>query len=81
MSSGWAVNVKESSADKATASKTYYVRVSGRHDAEAAVRRFLGAPGNIVEARLPVQSTVFDALDIPAGRVQEIRGGTKKAPE
>jgi hypothetical protein len=70
MSSEWAVNVKESRADRAAPSKTYYVRVSGRHDAEAAVRSFLGAPGNIVEARLPVQSTVFDALNIPDGNVR-----------
>lgn len=64
MSSGWAVNVRSRSFGDLEASRTYYSRVSGRQDAEEAVRRHLDAPGYAVEARLPVQSSVFDALNI-----------------
>ena len=65
MSSGWAVNVRARMSDDIGASETYYARVSDRHAAEEAVRRYLDAPTHIIEARLPVQSSVFDALNIP----------------
>jgi hypothetical protein len=52
-------------SDDLESSETYYVRVSDRHAAEDAVRRHLAAPSEIIEARLPVQSSVFDALGIP----------------
>jgi hypothetical protein len=42
-------------------SETYYARVSDREAAEEAVRRYLDAPSHITEARLPVQSSLFDA--------------------
>lgn len=64
MSSGWAVNVRARMSDKIEASETYYARVSDRQAAEEAVRRYLNAPTHIIEARLPVQSSVFDALKI-----------------
>lgn len=70
MSSGWAVNVKESPSDDFESSKTYYARVADRHHAAEAVRRHLAAArGNTIEARVPIQSTVFDALGIPDGEV------------
>lgn len=69
MSSGWAVNVKKGTLDDPASSKTYYTRVSGRHDAEQAVRFHLASPPHVIEARLPVQSSVFDALGIPAGGI------------
>jgi hypothetical protein len=70
MSSGWLVNVRMSVSDDLELSETYYCRVSDRQDAEAAVRRHLNAPGHVIEARLPVQSTVFDALGISNGNVR-----------
>ena len=56
-------------SDDIEASETYYARVPDRQAAEEAVRRYLDAPTHIVEARLPVQSSVFDALNIPNGQV------------
>ncbi|WP_426533764.1 hypothetical protein [Bradyrhizobium sp. McL0615] len=50
-------------------SETYYARVSDRQAAEEAVRRYLDAPSHIIEARLPVQSSVFDAPNIPNDQV------------
>jgi len=64
MSSGWAVNVRANKSDDFASSNTYYARVSDRQEAEEAVRPHLVAPSH-VEARLPVQSSVFDALNIP----------------
>ena len=69
MSSGWAVNVKKGTSDDLESSKTFYTRVSGRQDAERAVRDHLTSPSHVIEARLPVQSSVFDALGIPAGGI------------
>ena len=69
MSSGWAVTVRARMSDDIEASETYYARVPDRQAAEEAVRRYLDAPTHIVEARLPVQSSVFDALNIPNGQV------------
>ena len=65
MSNGWAVNVRMIASDDLESSETYYARVSDRRAAADAVRRHLGAPSHIIEARLPVQSSVFDALGIP----------------
>jgi hypothetical protein len=65
MSSGWAVNVRANKSDELASSDTYYARVSDRQEAEEAVRCHLAAPSRVVEARLAVQSTVFDALAIP----------------
>ena len=65
MSSGWAVNVRMTVSDDLESSETYYARVSGRRAPEDAVRSHLAAPSQIIEARLPVQSSVFDALGIP----------------
>ena len=65
MSSGWAVNVRANVSDDLASSDTYYARVSGRKEAEDAVRRQLAVPSHLIEARLPVQSSVFDALNIP----------------
>lgn len=65
MSSGWAVNVKKIVSNDLETSETYYARVSDRKAAEDAVRRHLAVPSHIIEARLPVQSSVFDALGIP----------------
>jgi len=69
MSSGWAVNVKTSVSNDLESSETYYARVSDRKAAEDAVRRHLAVPSHIIEARLPVQSSVFDALGISDGAV------------
>ena len=69
MSSGWAVNVRTTVLDDLESSETYYARVSDRGAAEGAVRRHLAAPSHIIEARLPVQSSVFDALGILDGGV------------
>jgi hypothetical protein len=65
MSSGWAVNVRMTVSDDLESSETYYARVSDRQAAEDVVRHHLAAPSQIIEARLPVQSSVFDALGIP----------------
>jgi hypothetical protein len=73
MSNGWAVNVKAAAAGEAEAasSETYYVRVSDRHAAEDHLRQILGASrAVIVEARLPVQSTVFDTINVEVGQVR-----------
>jgi hypothetical protein len=69
MSSGWAANVRARISDDIEASETYYARVPDRRAAEEAVRHHLDAPRHIIEARLPVQSSVFDALKIPNGQV------------
>ena len=80
MSSGWAVNVRARRSDDVEASETYYARVSERQAAEQAVRSYLTAPSHVVEARLPVQSSVFDALNILEGQVElrERSGGATK---
>lgn len=65
MSSGWVVNVRANKSED-----LYYARGSDRQEAEKAVRCHLAAPSHVVEARLPVQSTVFDALAIPDGGVE-----------
>jgi hypothetical protein len=63
MSNGWAVHVKGRGEES---SETYYARVPDRI---GAVVRRAGAycpKGDVViEARAPVQSTVFDALKNP----------------
>jgi hypothetical protein len=69
MSSGWAVNVKELASDDLASSRTYYTRVSDRQEAERAVKDFLISPVHAIEARLPVQASVFDALGVPIGGI------------
>lgn len=72
MSSGWSVHVKVTTREGVTSSQTYYARVPDRLAAAEAVRRHLGAPaGAVIEARKPVQSSVFEALDIDAGQVAQ----------
>lgn len=69
MSSGWAVNVRANASDDFALSETYFVRVPERQRAEEAVRRHLAAPSHIIEARVPIQSSVFAALKIPDNAV------------
>jgi hypothetical protein len=69
MSSGWVVNVKDRASDDLTSFRTYYTRVSDRQDAERALTDYLASPVPVIEARLPVQASVFDALGIPVGGI------------
>jgi hypothetical protein len=70
MSNGWSVNVKTAGSSD-IGSETYYVRVSDRRGAENTLRQLLGAgPTVCIEARLPVQSTVFDAIKVPVGHIR-----------
>ena len=69
MSSGWSVNVRAKKSDNIEASATYFARVSDRQEAEHAIRAYLNAPAHVIEARLPIQSSVFDALNISNGQV------------
>jgi hypothetical protein len=69
VSSGWAVVVKQTTSEDAGSSTTYYVRVADRHGAEEALRQVLrAAPAAVIEARLPIQSSVFDAINVPSGQ-------------
>jgi hypothetical protein len=70
MSNGWGVHVKTISREGNASSQMYYARVSDRIAATEAVRRHIKATTDtVIEARKPVQSSVFDALDIEAGQV------------
>ena len=51
-------------------SQTYYVRVPDRVGAVEAVRLHVGAGDDaVIEARKPVQPSVFDILNIDVGQV------------
>jgi len=77
-SSGWAVVVKQTAAGDTGSSTAYYVRVPDRHGAEDALRQILGAgPAAVIEARLPVQSSVFDAINVPTGGAASCRPGNQ----
>lgn len=70
MWSGWTVHVEALAGD--TAARTYYAHVSDRSDAVQAVRDHIGAKsGHRLEARKPVQSTVFAAMGIGPGEVRQ----------
>jgi hypothetical protein len=70
MSSGWGVHVKVITREGKRSSQTYYARIPDRIAATEAVRQHIGATADaVIEARKPVQSSVFDALDIDTGKV------------
>jgi hypothetical protein len=70
MSNGWGVHVETRTSEGENSSQTYYARVPVRIDAVEAVRKHIGAQGDVViEARKPVQSSVFDAMKIGIGQV------------
>jgi hypothetical protein len=73
MSSGWGVHVQEGAGEgNKPPSRMYYARVPDRVGAVEAVRRHLGAANDaVIEARKPVQSSVFDVLKIDIGLVSE----------
>jgi hypothetical protein len=63
---GWTVHVTD-----AVGVQIYYAYISDRADAVAAVRHHIGATSEqTLEARKPVQSTVFDAIGIGAGTIR-----------
>jgi hypothetical protein len=69
MWSGWTVHVSSGAADTLL-TQVYYANVSGRLDAVEAVRKHIDATNaQILEARKPIQSTVFDAMGIVGGAV------------
>jgi hypothetical protein len=71
-SSGWAVDVKMDVPGAGESSQTFYARVSGRHAAEDAVRLHLRTAADLeIEARLPVQSSAFDAMNTQDGQVSQ----------
>jgi hypothetical protein len=62
---GWTVHVVGEQPDQ-----IYYAHVADRADAVEAVRKHVGATsGEVVEARKPIQSTVFEVLGIGRGNV------------
>jgi hypothetical protein len=70
MSSGWGVHVQVRTREGNISSQAYYARVPDRIGAVEAVRHHIGASGDaIIEARKPVQSSVFDILNIDIGQV------------
>jgi hypothetical protein len=70
MSSGWGVHVQVITWEGKKSSQTYYARVSDRSEATEAVRQHIGAAADaVIEARKPIQSSVFDILNIDTGRV------------
>jgi hypothetical protein len=73
MWSGWSVQVDCVKAAQGS-SKTYYSNVSDRADAVEAVREHIGATSGevTIEARKPIQSTVFAAMGIAPGEVRSI---------
>jgi hypothetical protein len=75
MSNGWAVVVTRNRPGNDVVSETFYARVSDRIYAQDIVRQFTGSIFDVeVEARLPVQSSVFDAMDVPLGTVTQWAG-------
>ena len=70
MSSGWGVHVQVITREGKKSSQTYYARVPDRIGATEAVRRHVGAASDaVIEAHKPVQSSVFDVLNIDIGQV------------
>ena len=62
---GWTVHVTD-----AMNVQIYYAYVSDRAEAVEAVRNHIGAtPGQRLEARRPIQTTVFRAMGIEIGAV------------
>ena len=71
MWSGWTVHVWDAAraGDDSTA-ETYYANVSDRADAVQAVKDHIGATSSHrLEARKPIQSTVFAVMSIGIGKV------------
>jgi hypothetical protein len=61
---GWTVHVV------GDPDQIYYAHVAERADAVEAVRKHVGtATDKIIEARKPIQSTVFEVLGIGKGKV------------
>jgi hypothetical protein len=78
MSNGWAVVVTRNRPGNDVVSETFYARVSDRIYAQDIVRQFIGSIFDVeVEARLPVQSSVFDAMDVPLGTVTQWAGNER----
>jgi hypothetical protein len=78
MSNGWAVVVTRNRPGNDVVSETFYARVSDRIHAQDIVRQFIGSIFDVeVEARLPVQSSVFDAMDVPLGTVTQWAGNER----
>jgi hypothetical protein len=72
MSSGWGVHVQVITLEGKKSSQTYYARVPDRRDATEAVRQYVGATADaVIEARKPIQSSVFDVLNIDIGQVAD----------
>jgi hypothetical protein len=72
MSNGWAVVVTTNRPGNDVVSETFYARVSDRIYAQDIVRQFIGSIFDVeIEARLPVQSSAFDAMDVPLGTVTQ----------
>jgi hypothetical protein len=69
MSSGWGVHVQVITQEGKKSSQTYYARVPDRVGAAEAVRHIGAAANAVIEARNPVQSRVFDVLNIDIGQV------------
>jgi hypothetical protein len=68
MSSGWAVYL--TFPDGAT--EVLYVRIADRGEAAASLRSRYGS-ATTIEARSPIQSSVFDALNVAEGESQPWR--------
>ena len=71
MWSGWTVHVWDGArAGEGSSAETYYANVSDRADAVQAVKDHIGAtPNHRLEARKPIQSTVFAVMSIGIGKV------------
>jgi hypothetical protein len=69
MSSGWGVHVQVITREGKKSSQMYYARVPDRIDATEVVRQHIGAAAAVIEARKPIQSSVFDVLNIDIGQV------------
>jgi hypothetical protein len=62
MSSGWAVHLTYPDG----ASEVLYVRIADRGEAVTSLRSRFGS-AKMIEARSPIQSSVFDALNVAEG--------------
>lgn len=73
MWSGWTVHADETKAGRRS-TRVYYARVSDRADAVESVKQHIGATSYpiVLEARKPIQSTVFAAMGIACGEVRSI---------
>ena len=68
--SGWGVHVQVITWEGKKSSRRYYARIPDRIGATEAVRQHVGAAADaVIEARKPVQSSVFDVLNIDIGQV------------